>query len=621
MKIVVLGGTVVEPAVTLLSALSAAPGYAIVVWCPPLSIEVARESLRVPVVVVEHDVPLVADQVYVVPADRGMSIERERFADRGREHGGFDQLLRTAADAFAVNAIGVVLAGSGEAGSLGIKRLKEAGGLTIAQQVVAGDTGMPFAAIETGFVDLTLPIQQIAAHIIETPADITWPPSDVEATNDTLRDILTLVRVRTGHDFSSYKRATLFRRIGRRMQVCDCATLDGYHQYLREHPQELPKLLRDFLISVTNFFRDQDAFVTLEAEIIPRLFLDKGSLDQIRVWVAGCATGEEAYSIAILLAEHASTMSAPPSIQVFATDIDEAALTEARRGCYSEAIVNDVSRERLLRFFTRESGEYRVTKELREMLLFSPHNVLRDPPFSRLDMVSCRNLLIYLNRDAQLSALSFFHFGLKPSGILFLGSSESAEYASTFAPIDLKNRIFVRQSAAISVGEAVVSQRWATPSLPPGPISRERSSPIGELHHRLVEYYAPPSILLNADLEIVHMSEHAGTYLQFAGGEPTRQALRLVHPDLRLDLRTAIYAAQQGGSERRVVQFGSQRIELRARTVELTELGRGGVLVMFDELPGEGEPISAPASTTMEPVVRQIEDELARTRDQLRTTV
>ncbi|HEY0251902.1 MAG TPA: CheR family methyltransferase, partial [Kofleriaceae bacterium] len=562
----------------------------------------------------------------LIPSDLGVTVERERFVATGRDRGPFDHLLRTAADAFGADAIGVVLAGTGADGSIGMKRLKEAGGLTVAQQVVGDGSALPASSIETGFVDFVLPLHEIAAHI-QTPVDVKWPPAESQAATDTLRDILALVRVRSGHDFSAYKRATLYRRIARRMQVCECATLEAYHRYLREHPHELPHLLRDFLISVTNFFRDAEAFTALEQDIVPRLFANKGSNDQVRVWVTGCATGEEAYSIGMLLLEYASTLRAPPALQIFATDIDEAALAEARRGCYSDAIVADLTPERLVRFFTRESGQYRVTKELRELLLFSPHNVLRDPPFSRLDMVSCRNLLIYLDRDAQTRVLSLFQFGLRAQGVLFLGSSESAENTSTFAPLDVKNRLFLRQGTMVAANTPTLqAQRWNLPVLPNMPVVRERTTPIGEIHHRLVEYYAPPSMLLNSDLDVVHLSEHAGRYLQMAGGEPTRQALRLIHPELRLELRAAIYAARQSNAERRIVHFsdaaGSRHVEIRVRSVDMPDLGHGGVLVTFDDVPATMEEAKViDDAGTIEPVMRQLEEELLRTRDQLRTTV
>jgi len=255
------------------------------------------------------------------------------------------------------------------------------------------------------------------------------------------------------------------------MQVCQCDTIATYHLYLREHPGELGHLLRDFLISVTNFFRDRSAFDALDSVVVPKLFAGKTSSDQIRVWVSGCATGEEAYSLGILLCEHAGRVSDAPQLQIFATDIDEDALAEARIGRYPATIASDVSPERLQRFFSPDGGHFRVSKELREIVLFSPHNLLRDPPFSRLELISCRNLLIYFNRDAQDRALRVFHFGLCSDGYLFLGSSESAENTALFSGLDVKHRLFVRRSSPTRLGgeSLVVAGRWQAPIHRPRP--------------------------------------------------------------------------------------------------------------------------------------------------------
>ena len=444
-----------------------------------------------------------------------------------------------------------------------------------------------------------------------------------------MRDILTFVRLRSGHDFSSYKRATLHRRIARRMHVCDTGSPRAYLQYLRTNPTELAALLRDFLIGVTNFFRDPEAFAALDAHVASRFFGGKAPRAELRAWVAGCATGEEAYSVAMLLLERAARASQPPQVQVFATDIDEEALAVARAGKYPDTISLDVSSERLDRFFTKEGAHYRVRKELRERVLFSPHNVLRDPPFSRLDLVTCRNVLIYLNRDAQERVLGVFQFGLRADGLLFLGSSESAENStSTFTPLDTKHRVYARQKFVGAVlPEGTGWQAGAGAPAPPEPSPRAPS--FGELHHQMVERYAPPSVLVNEELEVVHVSERAGRYLALGGGEPTRQILRLVHPELRLDLRSALHAARQPGhgGEKRVVELRrdggrASKVEIEVRTPELPIAGRALMLVLFREIPdGESTPPSHPTDPTIEPVVREMEDELYRTRDQLRVTV
>ncbi len=555
-------------------------------------------------------------------------IHRGRFAVTPSTIPGvqLDRLARSLADEAGRNSTLVILEAAGNDGVIGLKRIREAGGIVFAGPIPDGPAGdMPRSAANAGLVDQVASVEVIASQLCravpEKPLADDERPTDQA---DALRDILSLVRVRSGHDFTAYKRATLYRRVARRMQVCQCETNSDYHAYLRDHPAELSHLLRDFLISVTNFFRDPDAYSALAARL-----LDGGS-DHIRVWVAGCATGEEAYSLGMLLLEQAESQASFPKLQIFATDIDEDALTEARTGRYPETIAVDVSPERLEKFFIREGPCYRVTQQLREIVLFSSHNLLRDPPFSRLDLVSCRNLLIYLNRDAQNRVLSVFHFGLKPEGTLFLGSSESADNTSMFAAIDPKYRMYSRRLVAIAPPvETMIAGRWQPPPLPaPQQITHERSSSVGELHHRLAERHAPPSILVDGELEVVHVSEHAGAYLEVSPGEPSRHVLRMVHSALRLELRAAIYAARQSAtrSDTRRVAFedhGKRRVvEIRIRGTDTQDLGPLAVVIYFDDIDGDGITEARVAGdTTIEPVVREIEDELHRTREQLRNTI
>jgi two-component system CheB/CheR fusion protein len=594
-----------------------------------------------PVVELTGPTLLRAGEVYVVAPtqtavfDDGLLVPRDAPAI-----GRIDQLIRSIAEEVGRCAAGVLVAGRGRDGALGLKRIKEQGGLTVVRPPTPGaEHELSRAAISSSVIDLVQSPEQIGVTLATF---VTARPelgidddrqAAADAASTALRDLLTVVRIRTGHDFSSYKRATLYRRVARRMLVCQTATFADYNRYLREHAAELGNLVRDFLISVTNFFRDPDAFGSLAEQIVPRMFAGKSGSDSVRVWVAGCATGEEAYTIAMLLDEYARGLAEPPAIQIFATDIDEQALAEARMGRYSDAIAIDLSQERLDRYFTPDNGGYRVHKELRERVLFSPHSVLRDPPFSRLDLISCRNLMIYLDRDGQDHALAMFHFGLRADGFLFLGSSESAEGSALFSPLDPKHRIFVRRisSTAINVDAIVSSGRWQ-PRLPPiVPALHAAQQPsFGELHHQVVERYAPPSVLVNDELEIVHVSEHAGKFLEVVGGEPTRQLLGLVHPGLRIELRAAIYAARQSPrhGDTRVIRFedhGEPRaVEVRVRAIDVPELGPQALLVMFDDSIPEGALAPDEATvpgTQIEPVVRELENELRYTRDQLRTTI
>ncbi len=463
-----------------------------------------------------------------------------------------------------------------------------------------------------------------------------------------LRDVLIFLRTRTGRDFSYYKRATIVRRIARRMQVNEIDTLPAYLSFLRVHPGEAGALLQDLLISVTNFFRDREAFLALEQQI-PALFQGKGPADAIRVWVPACASGEEAYSIGILLNEHARTLEAPPTLQVFATDLDEDTLIEARNGLYPLSIANDVSPERLQRFFVKEHRGYRVRRDLREILLFAVHDLLKDSPFSRLDLISCRNLLIYLNRNAQQRAFDIFHFALRPEGRLFLGASESVEGSSQlFQVIDKKHRLYCARAAArtslplpseastlaqaLALRDAVPVATLATrppmtaggPSLPPLPSTVPERVSWTELHLKLIERLGPPSLVINDDADILHLSEGAGAFLRFAGGEPSMNLFRAVHPMLRVELRAALFRARQTSqpSVATAVPFelGAERRLVDIRVSPALDLANDLYLVTFDARRST-ESSPPPPREEDEPVLRHLERELEQTKRHWRDIV
>ncbi len=610
-----------------------------------------QRKTGMPVIQVVESVKVEPNHVYVIPPAKNLvmsdsSIVVQEPEARKGPRVPIDLFFRTLGAAYNIHAVGLVLSGTGTDGTLGLKRIKEEGGIALAQDLEEAEyDGMPRNAIDAGLVDFVLPVAEMpekligirqASQKIQIPPEAEKPPAGEEA--DALREILTLVRIRTGHDFNNYKPSTVLRRITRRMQVNEVNELSAYLQFMREHLREVEELQRDMLITVTNFFRDAEAFDILEQEVVPRLFEEKGDGDQVRVWVTGCATGEEAYSLAILLQEQAEKLDQALNIQIFATDIDDESIVQAREGVYPEAISADVPAERLKHYFTKEGQHYRVRKEIREMVLFAPHNILRDPPFSRLDLVSCRNLLIYLNRQTQDRVLEIFHFALRPHGFLFLGTSDSADsQPELFAPVDKKHRIFRRNAvsaAAPYVPAMPLPGRWDVklPEVAAAP-ARKPAFSYGEIHQILVEQYAPPSVLVNEAHDIVHLSDHAGRYLRFAGGEPSRSLLKAVHPDLRLDLRAALFTAAQEGHEhetRRLsfkVDGETQLVKIIVRPVRHPELARYYLLVIFDE----GAGADAPVPTTppragaegggIDQLVRHLEDELQRTKSVLRATV
>ncbi|HEX7957565.1 MAG TPA: chemotaxis protein CheB, partial [Pyrinomonadaceae bacterium] len=531
--------------------------------------EVLQHSTRMPVAQVTGRVTIEPDHVYVIPPNQSLSmvdgsLVLSDVTSVEERRAPVDIFFRTLAESRRAHAACVVLSGTGADGSMGLKRVKERGGVAVVQDPEEAEyADMPRNSIATGLVDYVLPVAEMPARLVAyrdslSPAaqDETdeEPPRLEQSEEQALASVLSQLRARTGHDFTTYKHGTVRRRIERRIGVTQVRDLPAYAEFIGENPQEANSLLKDLLISVTNFFRDPHAFEALE-RVIPRLFEGKGAGARVRVWVPGCATGEEAYSIAMLLAEHAETLAAPPSVHVFASDIDEEAIQRARAGQYTLNDVADVSPERLRRFFVKTREGFRVCRELREAVLFAKHDLLREPPFSRLDLVSCRNLLIYLNDAGQSKAMGVFFFALNPGGYLFLGGSETpGDRSDLFVPADKGGHIFrARAEAPHPPAPTVVLPRLTGPPAARGERTPELRPPLRlsylDLHRRLLELYAPPSVLVNAEHEIVHLSASAGRYLQQPDGEPTHNLLTVALPELRLELRAALFqAAQQGAN-------------------------------------------------------------------------
>ncbi|VXB62432.1 CheR family methyltransferase [Massilia sp. 9I] len=613
--------------------------------------QVLQRATRMPVIQVLKPVQIEANHVYVIPPNQHLTmidsflslkpLERPRGS-----HIAIDLFFRTLAEVHRERSVAIVLSGTGSDGAVGLKRIKEQGGVTIVQLPAdAEHDGMPGAAIGTGIVDFVLPVTEMPQKLIdlwENARIIELPPTgdgegpiahlprqdDVQLAEEALQRVVFLLLNRTGHDFKQYKRATVLRRIERRMQVRAVHTLPEYCSLLETDPRECHALLDDMLIGVTNFFRDREAFEALERDIIPELFKDKGAGDEVRVWVAACSTGEEAYSLAMLLADHAEEMAHPPACQIFASDIDNDAIARARSGVYPASILTDIAPSRLRRHFTKDDDRYNIRKAIRDRILFASHNVLRDPPFSRLDMVSCRNLLIYLNREVQIRVLEMFHFALKPGGYLFLGSSESAEsVADFFVPVDKKNRIYRARptSRTMSSGTQVPSHVSRLPESVLYPPPRRQFS-YAEVHQRALALAAPPSLVLDREANIVHMSQRAGQFLRMGAGEPSRNVLALVMPELRLELRSALYQAQQGNT---AIDCRHISIELQGRSVIIgmkvspfrdEDSSENFMLVVFNEVSPEVAPVPAGASRD-DMVLTQLETELQRTKEQLQETI
>ncbi len=597
-----------------------------------------------PVRLIDGDMPVEPDTVFVIPENAGLSIRGGvlrpvRPLPVGGSHA-IDMFFKSLAEDQGPNAACVVLSGAGSDGTVGLRAIKEHGGLTIAQTVGTAKYGsMLQSAIQTGLVDLELPVAEMPAKLIDHfrhIREIGIPAAGTDQVPDaaqSLRRICRLLLDRTGNDFSEYKDKTLFHRIARRMHVLRIGALIEYEAVLKREPEQIDLLLEDMLIGVTHFFRDPEAFGALEQAVIPGLFEDKTPADQVRVWVAGCSTGEEAYSIAIPLAEHAARLANPPRLQIFATDIDQRALEAARIGQYPAAIEQDVSPERLERFFYHDDGTYRVRREIRETCIFALHNLLRDVPFSRLDLLSCRNLLIYLNADLQNRLIPVLHFALAPNGFLFLGPSENvSQHARLFHPVDKRLRLFRRrQDGAPVLPSFPVTAMAGGRAKPPLPAADRRlTDPLVQSVEKIVlQRYAAAHVVVNEEYSILLTSGGTGRYLELPSGVPEVNVITMARPDLRPDLRAMLHKAVQTG--RRSVQKnlivsvngGRQALSLIVDPLPPRDGDRLYMIVFQETAPfrsefgdGEDEASGDPGDASLQ----QLQSDLHRAREQLQTT-
>jgi two-component system CheB/CheR fusion protein len=605
---------------------------------------VAIEMNTVYVISPAHNLMMNDGYLSVTPSDRPPGI-----------HVAIDLFFRDLADVHKERAFCLILSGTGSDGAVGLSRIKEQGGITLVQTPEDAEyDGMPRAAINTQMVDLVLPVVEMPQKLLELwrnsksitlptandPEIKTSPPAserDAAMAEQQLQDILMQLRDGTGHDFKHYKRATVLRRIERRLQVTAQPDLGAYYDYLQAHPEETKALLGDMLIGVTNFFRDREAFEALERNVIPDLVKSLQDTlprrDEIRVWSAGCSTGEEAYSLAILLTEQMTLESSPAKLQVFATDIDDRAIAFGRSGVYPEAIITDVPPPRMRQYFTLENRYYRVRKEIREKVLFAKHSLLLDPPFSQIDLIVCRNLLIYLDREVQRDIMQMFHFALRPGGYLFLGTSESADGClDLFTPVDKRNRIFRAKSVSSSPRRAPALPRggYARTTVAPRPMAPTvaRKVSFADIHLHALEKAAPPSIIVDANANILHMSEGAGRFLRYVAGEISRNLLTLAHPDLRLDIRTTLLQVQQTGTPvtSRTVRIEREQrsylVDLNVHPYKDDETAGEYILVIFEEREVDPqELLDISSSQTENLMLANLEHELQRTKLHLQETI
>jgi two-component system CheB/CheR fusion protein len=608
--------------------------------------ELLQRATGMKVCQVEDRMPVKPNCVFVIPPNKDMSILHgllhlfEPAAPRGLRLP-IDFFFRSLADDQQQQSIGIILSGMGSDGTLGLRAIKEHGGLVVVQDPVSAKfDSMPRSAIAAGLADIVAPAEELPGRIdaylrhvphLASPAQIL-----AEKEKSTLEKVVILLRNKTGHDFSFYKKNTLYRRIERRMGIHQLNRIAGYVRYLQENPSEVDLLFRELLIGVTSFFRDPEEWELLCDKALPKLLAELPDGGILRAWSAGCSTGEEAYSLAIIFKEALDKFKAKAkySLQIFATDLDRDAIDHARQGFYPVNIGAQVSSERLQRFFIQEESGYRVKKEVREMITFASQNLVMDPPFTKLDLLICRNLLIYLEPELQKRLLQIFHYSLKPKGLLFLGSAETVgNLNSRFAVTQAKSRLFLRRESAVRAESQVFP---AMPAIAGSGPTRETSMPRQPANLQtlaeelLLRDYSPPAVLTTDQGDILYISGRTGKYLEPASGKVNWNVFAMAREGLRLELNSAFQKVVR--SQEAVTVKGlkvdsksndPQFLDLRIQPVKTPQALQGMVLVVFKEvaavLPAKTAGRSKPGSPANARIA-ELEQELKRLHEELQST-
>lgn len=609
-----------------------------------IMVDLIRRCTAMNVYQVEDGMRLTPNCIHIIPPNKHLALLHGRLhlLDLDPLHPirlPIDFFFRSLAEEMGSKAVCIILSGTGTDGTLGLKAIKAAGGMTMAQEAgTAKFDSMPRNAIATGYVDRILPVAQMPAELaryVRHPYTTRAVKVDSEepADQSNLDKIFILLRAHTGHDFSHYKRSTIGRRIERRMAVHQINRVQEYLRYVQRNTAEIESLFKDLLIGVTGFFRDREAFEVLEKQVIPRLFENRTPDLPIRIWVAGCSTGEEAYSVAILMKEQMERLSKTFKVQIFATDIDSHALEAARHACYPESIAADIPSERLKSFFSKEGTSYRIKPSVREMILFTKHDLLRDPPFSKLDLVLCRNLLIYLSAPLQKKIMPLFHYTLNPAGFMILGPSETiGDSVDLFEAVDKRWKIFRRKqvigsSAGFPMAPLV---RIETDQKRERPKNATDTDTVQRIEKILLERYTLPCAIVNEKYEIVYLRGQIGRYLQPASGAVSINILKMANVGLRIPLRTALHKALR---DRTAVFHLKVRVQgndtphivnLMIQPLDQASLP-GLVLVVFEDVTHLSSPEVERKKTKrvsgMDQHVAELERELNAMRATLQTTI
>ncbi len=612
--------------------------------------EILARSTPMPMLQVTDGMQIEPNHVYVIPPNMGMRLAGSvfRLTERpaGRPHMPIDEFFRSLADQEGSRSMGVLLSGNAPDGTLGLKAISSVGGITMAQDHTAKFDAMPRNAIAAGWVDLVLPPQSIAGEIVRlcshpyvnghgSPSPAAADRSDI-AEGDRFLEIFNLLRAATGVDFSLYKHGTLRRRILRRMVLNRVESEEQYVRRLREDRAELKALFHDILISVTGFFRENATFEALKKHVFPAIFQNRSPEDAVRVWVPGCSTGEEAYSVAMCILEYMRDENLEFPVQIFGTDLSEPALERARAGIYPESISADVAPGRLRRFFMKVDGQYQISRSVRDLCIFAQQNLTKDPPFSKLDLITCRNVLIYLGPTLQNKVMRFFHYALKPNGFLVLGMSETVGQAGDlYSAIDRRLKIYTRKSAAPNLGPLEFGS-YDDSRVEAG--GQKAANPtVHDLQRRVDQFllsrYSPAGVLIDEELNILQFHGHTSPYLEHGAGEPILALNRMLRPELAVEFRRVFertrrkQRATRGDAITLSYLEKSHKVRISITPMLLAGTDSNRYLVLFEESPPAEEreepksPVPGQKPTKSTQRIHDLEEELAATRQYLESVI
>ena len=626
--------------------------------------ELISKKTRMLVKEVTNGMTVEPNHVYVIPSNATMSISNHSLQLGPREesrgvHMSIDHFMRALAEQQGNRAIGIILSGSGTDGTAGLAEIQAHGGVTFAQdESSAKYPSMPASAVSAGCVDYILPPKAIAqelARIARHPylvRDHGAEAADIASAQNTgLTLVFQLLRKTTGVDFTHYRQSTILRRIQRRMVVHKIDKIEEYVKYLQSNPQELKALYKDMLINVTSFFRNPRAFDALKSHVFPAILKNHPPDASIRIWTPGCASGEETYSVAITLLEFLGDKASQTNIQFFGTDVSDSSIAKARTGAYHENIQSDVSHDRLRRFFTKVEGRYRISKNIRDMCIFAQHNLLNDPPFSQMNLIACRNLLIYLEPILQSKAISLFHYALRPGGYLLLGTSEGVGSAGDlFSSEDRANKIFfkkataVRQAVTFTMHHLAERQQNGALSVPAKLLDSSWNylEAQKEFDRRLLSQYAPATVFINEDLEIIHTRGGVNRYLKLAPGRASLSIMKMAREGLLPDLRNAIAKAKKenvtvrkhniqiknGNGNGATGSDSGRLVNFEVAPVSLGSLKELYFMIVFEDSPviARPAPVSRSARDASESKavsgrITRLEQELAATKEYLQSVI